>query len=377
MSQLSGTEDNVSSLGSVVSGRSSNRSLRNWTIPKLIAELNRKGIRYPSSARKAELYRILMSEAGSSEEQSSLSSIQLSLSQLQASINGLVNSVSDIQSRVEVLEVQPSTSGQSQATVSTPAALQSLQGINIPTPQIVPSHFLPESLKKDIVAGKDINLASILIASHDVAENRVINCGDVSIVMKAKDARLSRKLSIPEFVLAFSVYRDVVCSAQPDRREELDRYLYRVTDLGQKYGGSAFYDYHRSFSAKAAAALSQFQFVTNWAEMDTELFCRHFAGLRAPTCSNCQSIFHTTDWCPNYSLNTPQGPWPGPSGSQGNSSSVDKLGRPIVYLGKSQLCNNFNLGSCAFNACRALHICSLCFRAHPRSSCPRKTSQQP
>lgn len=221
-----------------------------------------------------------------------------------------------------------------------------------------------------------MNLASILIASQDLPENRVINCGDVSLVLRAKDARLNRKLTIPEFVLAFSLFRDVVCSAQPTRREELDSYLYLVTDLGHKYGGASFYDYHRSFSAKAAAALVQFQFVTNWANIDMELFCRHFAGLRAPSCAGCQSIFHSMDWCPNVVNPVQDRSLPGPSGLQLGTPGVDKLGRPIVYLGKSQVCNNYNMNGCGFNSCRALHVCSQCFRAHPRSACPKRSAKQ-
>ncbi|PIO10579.1 hypothetical protein AB205_0047030 [Aquarana catesbeiana] len=37
------------------------QSLRAWTIPKLTAELRRKGIPYPATARKADLFRLLFS----------------------------------------------------------------------------------------------------------------------------------------------------------------------------------------------------------------------------------------------------------------------------------------------------------------------------
>lgn len=76
------------------------------------------------------------------------------------------------------------------------------------------------------------------------------------MVLKSKDPRLNRKLAVTEFVLAFGMLRDVLCLASPSRREELDLYLHSVVNLGYKYRGYSFYDYHRSFLAKAAGRLA-------------------------------------------------------------------------------------------------------------------------
>lgn len=119
------------------------------------------------------------------------------------------------------------------------------------------------------------------------------------MVVRSKDPRINRKLSVTEFVLAFGMFRDALFLASHSRREELDLNLHAVVDLGYKYGGIAFYDYHCSFAAKAAAKLAQFQASTNWSAMDTELFCHHFAGLLSPLCSICQSSTHTENWCSN------------------------------------------------------------------------------
>lgn len=51
------------------------------------------------------------------------------------------------------------------------------------------------------------------------------------MVLKTKDPRLNLKLGLAEFVLAFGIYRDIICSGSPSRREELDLYLHKVTDL--------------------------------------------------------------------------------------------------------------------------------------------------
>lgn len=130
------------------------------------------------------------------------------------------------------------------------------------------------------------------------------------------------------------------------------------------------------FSAKIAATWARFQLVTCWSNVDTELFCRHFASQKSPTCGNCQSSGHTSNWCPNMEHPIHMGSTrQGSNGSStGPSGQVDKLGRPINYLGKAQLCNNFNYMVCKYNQCRLLYIYANCFRAHPKSACPIKSS---
>lgn len=49
--------------------------------------------------------------------------------------------------------------------------------------------------------------------------------------MHTREPRLNRKLSIAEFVLAFGIYRDVICAVNPGRREEMDSFIHKVVDL--------------------------------------------------------------------------------------------------------------------------------------------------
>ncbi|XP_040288600.1 ATP-binding cassette sub-family B member 5-like [Bufo bufo] len=246
-------------------------SLRTWTVPRL---MSRRSIAYPATARKAELYRLLVVNSGpQQQEEVSTVTVQNSLTQIHLLLNNLTSSVTDVQTRLQAVESRcfattPHTIDAAVPSTSTATGA----GIPVTAPSIMPAHFVPANLKKDILEGRDVNLASLLVATRDLSDSRVIACGDVSVILKGRDHRLNRKLTVPEFVLAFSLYRDVICSVRPERREELDLYLFRITELGYKYGGSSFYDYHCSFSAKAAAALSQFQFVTNWANIDTEIF---------------------------------------------------------------------------------------------------------
>ncbi|KAL1250895.1 hypothetical protein QQF64_018691 [Cirrhinus molitorella] len=65
----------------------------------------------------------------------------------------------------------------------------------------------------------------------------MVDCGGVAVFLKTSDPRLQRNLSFGEFVIAFSIYRDILCQAFPERREELDLYLAMIADFNQRYRG--------------------------------------------------------------------------------------------------------------------------------------------
>lgn len=48
------------------------------------------------------------------------------------------------------------------------------------------------------------------------------------------------------------MYRDVICEIQAERKQDLYSYLAIISDLALSYGGTLFYEYHKSFFAKAA-----------------------------------------------------------------------------------------------------------------------------
>ncbi|PIO24503.1 hypothetical protein AB205_0101200, partial [Aquarana catesbeiana] len=255
MSQAS-SEDLTAPLSpSPVSESGSVQSLRGWTIPKLTAELRRRGMPFSATARKGKLFKLLFpppAAAGPSTQQASLQSISSAISQLHTMVSSLSTSVTDVQTRVALLEARLATA------IPDPTAIQVLTPLPAGTtgwsPIVYPSHLVPASIRKDILDGRDVNLACLLISVHDLAENKAYTWGDVSVVLKAKDPRLNRKLSVPEFTLAFGMLRDVLCSAAPSRREELDLYLHTVVDLGYKYKGFSFCDYHFFFRKDSSQA---------------------------------------------------------------------------------------------------------------------------
>ncbi|XP_069051374.1 uncharacterized protein [Lepisosteus oculatus] len=56
--------------------------------------------------------------------------------------------------------------------------------------------------------------------------------------------------------------------------------MHIILDLSVRFEGSLFYDYHKQFSAKAAACLLQWNQRTYWGALDIELYCCTFAGIR-------------------------------------------------------------------------------------------------
>ncbi|KAL1252705.1 hypothetical protein QQF64_017398 [Cirrhinus molitorella] len=152
-------------------------------------------------------------------------------------------------------------------------------------------------LRSNIISGKDINLAALLLPSPAI-DRQMVDCGDVAVFLKTSDPRLQRNLSFTEFVIAFGIYRDILCQVFPNRRQELDLYLSMMADLNQRYGGTLFYEYHKSFSAKAASFISLYNSRLDWSVTDSELLIRHFGGQKAPVCLICSSHGHSASLCP-------------------------------------------------------------------------------
>lgn len=156
------------------SEHSSAQSLGGWTIPKLMPQptcCGGVGMPYPATARKAELFRLLFpppAAAGPGTQQASLQSIASALAQLHTMVDTLTTAVSDVQARVGVHEVRPAAP--SLGAVTAPVIALPLTGTMDISPTIFPAHIVQAVIRKDILAGKDVNLASLLISVHDVAE---------------------------------------------------------------------------------------------------------------------------------------------------------------------------------------------------------------
>ncbi len=194
------------------------------------------------------------------------------------------------------------------------------------SPFILPAAAIPASLRNQILAGNDINLINILLCSSGVIDKRIVDCGDISIVLKECNPRLSKSLSLVQFYVAFRVLGDTICEFYQNKRSELDIYLAIISDLAFIYGGSPFYEYHKSFSAKATMYIQRFNVKLNWSSMQTwsvtELISRHFTCHKTNSCSICVSFSHTSNLCPRSAYETSQG-----KAGQSNSDIGSKVNR--------------------------------------------------
>lgn len=231
----------------------------------------------------------------------------------------------------------------------------------------VPSDSLPQidivtpSVRRDIIMGKDINLAALLIPGYKTdsgTDRHLIKEGEIIPLKSPSDTRLSRSLILSEFIMAFTTYKSIMCEAYPQRRAELDCYQRSVVEMAHKFGGNTFYDYHRAFSARAAAMLQSYNVKIDWSTKDTNLFCMTFAGHTTVSCNRCASKSHTSNMCPLIG-DTPLAN--GRFTSKANSRFQDEKGRPRVRHDGREICNNFNgEAGCFRSGCNFLHACSLC-----------------
>lgn len=127
----------------------------------------------------------------------------MAISQLHSMVTSLSTVISDVQTRVTVLEVHPATAFPDMVAVIVLAPPPA--GTPEMSLAILPVHLVTGSIRKDILEGKDVNLASFL-SVHDLAKNKSYALGDISVVLKSKGPRLNRKLTVTEFCLGF---RDV------------------------------------------------------------------------------------------------------------------------------------------------------------------------
>jgi hypothetical protein len=78
-----------------------------------------------------------------------------------------------------------------------------------------------------------------------------------------------------------------------DRRAELDAYEDDIIDI-YNFFGSKFYDYRKLFSSKAAVLLRE----KSVSKRDRDIISLISSGVQVTTCKICNSVEHTTPFCP-------------------------------------------------------------------------------
>ena len=238
-----------------------------------------------------------------------------------------------------------------------------------------------DSIKTQILNGRDINLASLLIPNYDLDK-----------LNAQSDPRLKRRLTIEQFRIAFGKYRRIMVQAWPHRQQELEDYENDIAKIHAFYG-DRFYDYHLAFSSKAAEAVKM-RIPIDWSKRDTEQFQLILGGTRARQCQHCSSTLHESEFCPNYNVesekmtrnrftfvgnqqrtlntvNAYQQRLP----TNRQEAQADLHGRKIYFHQGQEICNNFNsTQGCSRRTCSRSHICAVCNNLnHTKITCPKKS----
>ncbi len=67
-----------------------------------------------------------------------------------------------------------------------------------------PTAAISHQLRSQIIAGNDVNLVKILLGP-ELSDGRVVDCGDVSVMLKDNEPRLSKTLTLAEFIVVIFI----------------------------------------------------------------------------------------------------------------------------------------------------------------------------
>ena len=112
--------------------------------------------------------------------------------------------------------------------------------------------------------------------------------------------------------------------------------------------GPKFYEYHKKFTQRCAAALALGKKV-NWTEKDKDLLQMIIGGTRANKCVICNEIYHSTSFCPCQL-------------SSGNQSTGSQYSRNLPASSAKKfntvpICIFFNANGCKRYQCSFVHMC--------------------
>jgi hypothetical protein len=125
-------------------------------------------------------------------------------------------------------------------------------------------------------------------------------------------------------------------------------------------------------TTKGSAFLQQRNIRIDWAIRDTKLFTTIFAGQMVNRCDLCNSVTHSSHFCPrNKNINSKNH---SSSKHSQSTSLLDVQGRPRIKHKGKEICNNFNS---ATGCQRKAHICSECkFHNHAAPMCNKAKAKQ-
>ena len=268
------------------------------------------------------------------------------------------------------------------STAAKASSREALMGRGVASHSVPRVELVSPQLRSEIIQGKDLNLARLLIAdAEEFSQREILISGGLAIPVKPRtDHRLLKNLNLSEFIKAFTIYKNVMVGGFPHRADELALYLNEIVDMATDFGGTTFYQYHKQFSARAAALLLNHNIKVDWSIRDNDMYCKLFAGRRANSCALCSSMAHSTDFCPLniYSVKSHS---PASSNVQkrpqdggGVTSVRPKKFKTETTSSGQEICNNFNTKGCQRGSgCHYAHVCLSCkSERHNRSECTKE-----
>ncbi|XP_071059415.1 uncharacterized protein [Pseudochaenichthys georgianus] len=103
-----------------------------------------------------------------------------------------------------------------------------------------------------------------------------------------------------------------------------------IGDINLRYGRSIFYQYHKSFSSKAALHLAHSNIRLDWSVMDIELLVMATGGQSAISCNSCGAQGHIAALCPSVPFSTPRA-------SHMQYSGIDRPNRQFLQGGTPEV----------------------------------------
>lgn len=239
--------------------------------------------------------------------------------------------------------------------------------------------IVPEKMKKKIWEGHDINLAQLLMPKYETSRETDDRDSSIHVsVNEIEDPRLSKTLTISEFITAFGKYKRIMCQKFPQRRVELDRYEANIIEISNVYGGK-FYDYHCQFSARAAAAFKDRIAKVDWSVRDNGLLAMIVGNTKVNACQLCNLTSHQTTFCPQQRYKRSIFLGNGKQNVTPQNKDTDRYGRPKTKVNGREVCNNFNIGKCARGEnCNFFHVCLNCKSTnHGADTCKGQKQNKP
>ncbi|CAG2241264.1 unnamed protein product [Mytilus edulis] len=171
----------------------------------------------------------------------------------------------------------------------------------------VPSSSVPfldiisPALKKQIIEGRDVNLAGLLMKDYEsvqAASTLLTSSGlEINLPGKRISGFIERSLLKNSYALLANI--SVMCRVFPQRSEELDCYLANILQIESSYG-EKIYEYHKLFAAKAATALRDFKVKFDWGVKDNDILTLLAPHARPEVCRLCYAIDHGTNCLPSF-----------------------------------------------------------------------------